>query len=174
MKPPVEVLATLDARGFREIADQVAVLFSLPLVDIVDDANHAPEFVEARHALISRLRGVLPSNAAVARVLGCDPSTVGIVMHEERSIVECELARFVAPTVMYVLRWRRRPESLPPFGVATFRATAGDAPGWFENECDWHPFYPLARARFDELSRASGAPTFAGHSDPPVEREVSP
>lgn len=160
-KCAADIIATLKDRGYHEIAEQIARQHHVPLERLVERGKE-PEIVEARHALFIRLRGVLPSNSAVARLLDFDISTVHHALAEETLIVQVELARFDAVDADgnrtgegYVFRWQRRSN---PFGVVTLRATTSDvAAGTWEQQIEWFDFYPRGRQRFDDLCRAAGA-----------------
>lgn len=164
------VIAGLKQRGLNDVAEQVAASFQIPLEQILSQPLcHRPEVVDARYALLVRLRTLLPSNSAVARVIGLSRYTVNDAVTESRELAEVELARFEladpAPSepLAYVLRWRRRSQG-PAFGITTICATAGNPPGawereteWFQGSAadDWKAKYHAAYDRFSKLCRAS-------------------
>jgi hypothetical protein len=179
------VIAGLKQRGLHEVAEQVAASFQIPLEQILSQPLcHQPEVVDARYALLVRLRMLLPSNSAVARVIGLSRFTVSLAVTEARELAEVELARFEladpAPSepLAYVLRWRGRSQG-PAFGITTICATAGNPPGawereteWFQgNAEDWKAKYHEAYGRFSQLCRAS---LHGKHPSNALEPEPSP
>lgn len=176
MKPAAEIIATLTERGLLPLGLQIAELYSLPLERICDLKTHQPEIVEARYRLYRNLREVMPSNAAVARAMGIDHSTIDVALVTTRAVLDVVLDRWLVrvdgvPTGEgYVFRWRRQLDPLGqrlPFGVTTLLGTVGaeGAPrGSWERVTEWFADYMPARTHFYELTAAAGAPTFAGRS----------
>src|SRR5689334_22316464 len=108
------VIARLKERGLFDVAAAVAAEHQIPLESILSHPlSHEAEIVNARYALLVRLRAHLPNNSAVARVVGLSSYTVNDAVNEGRELAEVELARFElaepAPSepLAYVFRWRR-------------------------------------------------------------------
>lgn len=179
MKAPAEILAELDRRGWREIADQVASMHRLPLLQIIDTRCHELDIVDARRDLFTQFRPLVPSNAAVARLFGVDHSTVNVAMMASKQIAECKLDEFEvrAPEpgkpIGFIFKYRHGREN--PFAVVTLCATAGENPGAWEKQTEWFRFYPQARTRFVTLTRDAGAPSsYAGPTTTADQVETTP
>lgn len=151
MNSPTRILETLRDRDLFELASQVAANHRLPLEAICSD-SHLPELVAARYELWERLRGVLPSAAAVGRIFGTDHSSITRALSEQHGVVEVVLSMFDgAQGESYTLRWRKKPD---PFGVTDRH----------EGQTTWFARYLEARAYFDKVCRIAGAPSFASRA----------
>lgn len=149
------IRAALDQRDLLQIADQIADEHAVSFADICSDLRIA-EVVAARHALWAALHVELGSLSAIARIFGCDHTTVrsGIAAAEERAtpaIVQVLLASFENRDrrAAYQLWWRVRPAG-GNFGVTD--RVAG--------RTTWFPSYSMAHAAYAAVCEQAGAVTF--------------
>jgi hypothetical protein len=165
MRPAKLIIQELRTRDLYELASRVAAEHRLSVEELCSDGKRAI-IVAGRHALWEQLRLVISSHSEIARIWGTDHTSVLYALREPPTIVEVVLA--VWPVDLpddfpeelrttpwsyreFVLRWRRRPD---PFGVTDCEA----------GSTQWFAEYSAARARFNALCRADGAPSFVGRA----------
>lgn len=177
MRLPSEILAELERRGWREIAEQVAIQHRVPLSLMLAGCRER-DIVDARAALYARLRDLASSTASVARVFGVFHTAVSSACEAARPIAEVVLDRYEVPDpaagapIAFVFKWKAGRENA--FGVVSISGTEGTPPGEWERRTEWFLFYPRARTRFVTLTRDAGAPSsYAGPSETPQEVETS-
>lgn len=151
MNSPARILQTLRDRDLFELASQVAAEHHFSVAEICSATPHR-EIVAAKHDLWQRLRLVLHSSSAVARIFGVDHSSIIYATHEPPAMVEVVLDMFEGRGgESLTFRWRKKPD---PFGITDRH----------EGVTTWFESYLVARAHWDRLRRAAGAPSFVGHS----------
>jgi hypothetical protein len=151
MNSPARILQTLRDRDLFELASQVAASHHFSVEEICSGSQNR-EITAAKHDLWQRLRVVLYSSSAVARIFGVDPSTIGYATLSPPAIVEVVLDLFDGRGgESLTFRWRKKPD---PFGVTDRH----------EGATTWFGTYLEARAHWDRLRRAAGAPSFVGRS----------